>query len=73
MSIEDIEKITSIQQSDVIDTLKRIQCVTKVKGEYELSINKDALSKAISELSKGKVRRKIDPMKLIWFPEEEDI
>ena len=71
MSIDDIERVTSIQQSDIIDTLKRISCVTKVKGEYELSINRDALSKAISELNNGKIRRKIDPMKLIWLPEEE--
>lgn len=73
MSIDDIERVTSIQQSDIIETLKRISCVTKVKGEYELSINRDALGKAISDLSKGKPKRKIDPMKLIWFPDDDDL
>lgn len=72
LSIDDIERITSIQQSDIIDTLKRISCVTKVKGEYELSINREALGKAITELNKGKVKRKIDPSQLIWFPSDEE-
>lgn len=71
-SIEDIERMTSIQQSDIIETLKKINCVTKVKGEYELNINKDALGNAIMELDRGKSKKKIDSDYLIWFPNDDD-
>ncbi|OHT07733.1 MOZ/SAS family protein [Tritrichomonas foetus] len=71
-SIEDIERMTSIQSIDIIETLKKISCVTKVKGEYELSINKDALGAAIEEFDNARPRRRIDPFKLIWFPEFDE-
>ena len=57
---------------NVIETLKKISCVTKVKGEYELSINKDALSAAIEESEQKRPRLKIDPKLLIWFPDDDD-
>ena len=71
-SIDDIENMTSIQRFDIIETLKKISCVTKVKGEYELSINKDALSAAIEESEQKRPRLKIDPKLLIWFPDDDD-
>jgi histone acetyltransferase MYST1 len=71
-SLDELEKITSIQTDDIVDVLRDIQCVVYVKGEYELSINKEALATAISSLDATKRRSVIDPLFLIWMPTEDD-
>jgi histone acetyltransferase MYST1 len=65
-SLGDLEKITAIQNDDIIEVLREISCVVKVKGEWELNINKDALTAAIVELDSGKRREVVDPNLLIW-------
>ncbi|KAH0787653.1 MOZ/SAS family protein [Histomonas meleagridis] len=70
-SIDQIERLTSIEKDDIIEILKEIQCVVFVKGEYELDINKEALAKAISKLEASPQKPRIDPMNLIWFPEDD--
>lgn len=69
-SIDNIIILTSIQRSDVIETLKELGCVTKVKGEYELDLTSTTLQSAIENQQKAAPKRKIDPQYLRWLPEE---
>jgi histone acetyltransferase MYST1 len=71
-SLDDLEKLTAIQTDDIVEVLKDIQCVVKVKGEYELEINKDAFAGAIAELDSRKRRPVIDPLLLVWMPEPDE-
>lgn len=72
-SIEDLEQITSIDSNDIIDVLKEISCVVKVKGEYELNINREALNNAIAELDAQRKKPHIDPCCLIWLPGDSNL
>ena len=59
--------MTSITRDDVIDVLRSIKCVSRVKGEYELMIQKENLASAFAQIENGKPRNRIDPMNLIWI------
>jgi histone acetyltransferase MYST1 len=71
-SIEDLEKLTAMQRSDIVEILKEINCVVKIKGEYELEINKESLSNTVAQLATRGKRAVIDPQCLIWLPEIDD-
>lgn len=73
-SVDTITSMTAIDRFDVIDTLKEVGLITKVKGEYDLNLNKDALSNALAAVDFSKQKRRIDPSKLIWLhnPDEND-
>lgn len=66
--LEDIVRETSIALPDVIDTLKNLNSVTKIKGEYILSLNKDVIENTFNSLSKGKPKLHINSDNLIWLP-----
>lgn len=70
-SIEEIEKITSIAKDDIIDVLKKYQSVVLVKGEYELDINQECIDNEFQKISSLHSKSYIDPLKLIWFPEDD--
>jgi histone acetyltransferase MYST1 len=71
-SLQNLERFTAIQSADLIEVLKELQCVMKVRGEYKLKINRKVLSVAIEQL-KGKKRQPlIDRTRLIWFPDSEE-
>ena len=70
-SISELEQLTAINSDDIVDVLKEISCVVKVKGEYELSINKEALATAAAELDSRSKRQGIDPSMLIWMPGDD--
>lgn len=67
ISIDDLVTMTSITRDDVIDVLRSIKCVSRVKGEYELMIQKENLASAFAQIENGKPRNRIDPMNLIWI------
>lgn len=71
-TLDDLERITSIALPDIIDVLKELNCVTRGKGEYELSVNKESLSNAISKFESGRQKLKIDPTCLIWLQGDDD-
>ena len=71
-TLEDLIALTAIDKNDIIETLKEFNYVTKVKGEYELNINKDNLNIALNSNDNLKNRKKIDPNLLIWLPGDDD-
>lgn len=70
-SIYEIEKCTSIAKQDIVDILKEMDCVTKIRGEYELRINTEKLAIAIAQFEQRPKKLRIDPNYLIWLPEDE--
>ncbi|KAH0785107.1 MOZ/SAS family protein [Histomonas meleagridis] len=72
-SLHEIVQCTSIAKQDIIEVLKEMDCVTKIRGEYELRVNPEKLSYAIAQYeqrSNGN-RPAFDPNYLIWLPEDE--
>lgn len=68
-SIDNIVILTSIQKLDVIETLKQINCLTRVKGDYEIDLHSPQLKQAIEAHQKVPPKRRIDPQYLTWIPE----
>ena len=71
-SIDNLVTLTAIDRNDIIETLKEVNLITKVKGEYDMNLNKDALSAAFAAVDLTKHRRTIDPQYLIWLPGDDD-
>ena len=71
-SIEELKQLTAINSDDIVDVLKELNCVIKVKGEYDLNVNKDTLMAAAAELDAAKKKLCIDPHYLIWLPGDDD-
>jgi histone acetyltransferase MYST1 len=71
-TLDDLVRMTSISRDDIIDVLREMNCVSKVKGEYELMIQKESLAIAIAQLDTGKPKSKIDPSALIWLDGDDE-
>ena len=69
-TLDNIVMLTGIDKNDIVETLKEFNCVTKAKGEYELSIDIPHLTAALSAYQHSTPKRKIDPRYLIWLPEQ---
>jgi histone acetyltransferase MYST1 len=72
MSLDDLERITAIRNEDIVEVLREMSCIVKVKGEWELNINKEALAAALAEIDSGKRREVVDPNLLIWMPPKDE-
>lgn len=60
--------MTSIKKEDVISTLQHLNLISYFKGQYVLTMTKEARESFEKAMSRRKVR--IDPKALHWQPKD---
>ncbi|XP_074598569.1 histone acetyltransferase Tip60 [Brevipalpus obovatus] len=68
ISINEISELTSIKKEDVISTLQFLNMINYYKGEYVITLSKEAI--ASYERNSKKHRIRIDPNCLHWSPKD---
>jgi len=64
----EISELTSIKKEDVISTLQHLNLINYYKGQYILTITKEAMDVYVKASAKRPVR--IDPKCLHWQPKD---
>ncbi|XP_074655532.1 histone acetyltransferase KAT5-like [Tubulanus polymorphus] len=68
ITIIEISEMTSIKKEDVISTLQHLNLINYYKGQYILTLSKEAIESHAKAMSKRKVF--IDPKCLHWQPKD---
>ncbi|KAG9509496.1 Histone acetyltransferase Tip60, partial [Fragariocoptes setiger] len=68
ITISEISEQTSIKKEDIISTIQYLNLINYYKGQYIITINKDAIQMYERAAKKRKVR--IDPVNLQWSPKD---
>jgi len=64
----EISEITSIKKEDVISTLQHLNLISYFKGQYVLTLSKEARDSHAKSMSRRKIR--IEPKALHWQPKD---
>ena len=68
LCFSEISELTSIKKEDVISTLQHLNLINYYKGQYVITITKDALDSHTKSMIKRKIR--IEPKALHWQPKD---
>ena len=71
LSVKNISDMTMFTESDIIDTLKRLDLIKYVKGQPVLSAPMDVLDEHLRKA--GSAGLPVDPRKIVWTPHPSQV